>query len=98
MAVTARALAARNIINDVVIFGWTDAERHIIEFQVRTSLPNDIVVCARAIAADADTANWLRPFIIQTQAATKDDGAACFFANHRIVGLTELRGVTTKGN
>src|SRR5258708_10358784 len=94
MSKTASALAARNIVDDIVVFSRTHASRHVVQFEEGTGLPRDVVVSARRIAAHAQSAEQLAAFAVQGQPAAKNVQAAVLLTYHRPVTLAVLSSVT----
>src|SRR5258708_33455457 len=56
MSKTARALAARNIVDDILVFSRTHPSRHVVQLQQVTGLPRDVVIGARRIDTHAQSA------------------------------------------
>ena len=56
----------------------------VVETQKISDAPRDVVVCARRVATQTNSADELMTFCVETQAATKDVYATDFVSDHRV--------------
>ena len=79
-----------DVVDHVVVTGWTDARRNIVQVEGVTHLPGDDVVGARSVAAHADRADQFAVLIIEGKSTAEDVHTADFFTDQRIVVLAVI--------
>ena len=86
-------LVGRHVVDDLVVVVGARTAGNLVEPQRLPHAPGDVVVGARGVAADAEAADDAVR-VVERQAAAEGDDAAERFADQRIVGRAEFRGVS----
>ena len=96
MSEAAAAHAILNIKNQIIAWAWGNSHRHSIQSKRAACFPGHNVVRAGSITAYAQSSHDLSALVVKSESASKYNHSSDWFADERVIGLTELLRVASK--